>query len=233
MANAPINLSMNNFLSKLNALGSVAKSCRFAVRIVLNGELVRRLPLSSQLEDMTYVCDAVEFPGRGFGVTNVRYYGAGQVMPNNTEYGPANISLICTENSFQRQFFDDWQYLINPTTNFNFYYPKQYYCDIEIYQFSEYAQGAGTFRRGETTFTQAAMAKTPKVLYQWKLYDCWPTFVNPQQVTWADNSDVLRLQVTMAYRYWDRPDKRLDISGITPPAQSNPAAALLTQVVSK
>jgi hypothetical protein len=44
---------------------------------------------------------------------------------------------------------------------------------------------------------------TPQPIYAWKIKKAWPVMVNPQQVTWAD-SDVLRLQVTFAYKNWER-----------------------------
>lgn len=209
--NSFANLTAADFLAKVNEVGGPAKSCRFAVRITMvdtGGEtnLLRGLPYQSKLKNLIYLCDAVEFPGRGFNVSNIRYYGAPQVVPNNVEYGPCNLSFICSNSGLERQFFDDWQQTINPTNSFNFYYPNQYYCDIEIFQFSEYTMGAKSMPPGTVqTFGQATLNKTPDLIYNWKLYKCWPTFVNPQQVTWADSSDILRLQVTFAYKYWDRP----------------------------
>ena len=138
-----------------------------------------------------------------FDATNIRYYGPGQQVPNNTDYGPCNLSLLCNHASLERQFFDDWQQIINPTSSFNYNYPDQYYCDIEIFQFSEYGPPAGLLPM--TGIAAPISWMSPQVIYNWRLYKCWPSFVNPQQVTWADNSDVLRLQVTLQYKYWDRP----------------------------
>ena len=41
--------------------------------------------------------------------------------------------------------------------------------------------------------------------YQWSLLRAYPMQVHPQAVTWADQ-DLLRLQVSFAYKYWDRPN---------------------------
>lgn len=206
------NLRVSDFLAKINEIGGPAKSCRFAVRIVPAGRdnLLRRLPYASRLSNLIYVCDAVEFPGRAFSVNNIRYYGPGQQLPGNVEYGPCNLSFICSNSGIERQFFDDWHQTINPSNTYNFNYPNQYYCAIDIFQFSEYTIGAGSVAPGtpisfEQTSVPTPFNRTPGMIYNWRLYKCWPTFVNPQQVTWADDSDVLRLQVTLTYKYWDRP----------------------------
>ena len=183
-SNPPRNLRMSDIEAAINGAGPLAKSCRFAVMITPTTNL-------SVPNDLMYMCESVEFPGRGFDVTQIRYYGPSQVMPNNTMYNTANMQFLCRTMSPERQFFDDWMDYINPTTNFNFEYPDNYYASVNIYQFAEY--GADT------------KATDPIATYGWKLHKAWPTLVNPQQVTWADG-DILRLQVTFAYKYWDRPD---------------------------
>ena len=71
MANAPGVLSIQTFRSELDRLGQVAKSARFAVRIIPQGSdnLLTRLSYSNQIPYLLYVCDSAEFPGRGFNVT--------------------------------------------------------------------------------------------------------------------------------------------------------------------
>lgn len=235
VSNKPTNLSIQNFLSKVNSLGGPAKGCRFAVRITPReygtSNLLNLLPYSRKLNDLTYVCDAVEFPGRGFGVTNFRYYGPTQVSPSNSEYSPCNLSLLCHNSGFERQFFDDWQNIVNPIDTFNFNYPKEYYCDVEIFQLSEYAAAAPASVR-QTTFEQISAIKTPEVIYNWKLQMAWPTLVSPQQVTWAETADVLRLQVTLAYKYWSRPGNETFYSRTSNEIR-NPAADLLTNYISR
>jgi len=194
MANTPGTLSIQTFRSELDRLGQVAKSARFAVRIIPQGSnnLLMGLSYSNQIPYLLYVCDSAEFPGRGFNVTTTRYYGPEINVPNNTMYGPTfNLSFICRTNSLERQFFDDWQDTINPLNTYNYNYPKQYYCAVEVYQFSEYA----------------TQQKSYNSVYSWRYMNCWPNAVSPQQVTWADDN-VLRLGVSMVYKYWMRPEDK-------------------------
>jgi len=196
--NIPINLNLNDLKSAADNAGQYAKSCRFVVRIgassLTGGSSI--LKIMNTTKDFIYMCEAVEFPGRGFDVTQIRYNGPSQVFPNNTMYNQASLSFICRTYSPERAFFDDWMDIINPTSSWNFEYADNYYSTIQIYQLAEFGQGLGTQQNAQIT---------PVATYGWTLNKAWPTLVNPQQVTWADQ-DILRLQVTFAYKYWDRPD---------------------------
>jgi hypothetical protein len=193
--NLPTQLTMNEFRSAADKAGQFAKGCRFVVRIQ-PPSVIDTLP-----EDLHLMCEAVEYPGRGFNVTETRYYGPSQSFPNNTMYNTANMSFLCRTKSPERFFFDEWMEFINPTTSFNFAYPQEYWSRIQIFQLAEYGvspPGSSSRRMNVTT------RLTPQATYGWTLHKAWPTLVNPQQVSWADN-DILRLQVTFSYKYWDRP----------------------------
>lgn len=206
--NPPSQLELAKMISALDANNSVAKGCRFVVRINLSG-LLTQLSYAKEIGTLVYACDAAEFPGRGFQTTEVRYYGPKQMMPGNTTYGDGiNLSFICRSKSIERQFFDDWMDIINPPTSYHFKYPNQYYSDIEIFHFAEYGSYSNARTPAESIpgLPRNANPKNvyqPEALYGWKLYKAWPMAVSPQQVTWAE-TDILRLQVTFAYKNWKR-----------------------------
>ena len=125
-------LSMGRFRSVLDTGGSVAKGCRYIVAIK-PPTTIKSFP-----RELHYLCEAAEFPGRGFSVVQTRYYGPSQMFPVNSEYQPINLSFICRSDSQERRFFDDWLDVINPVDNFNFEYPEKYYSQIEVYQYAEY-----------------------------------------------------------------------------------------------
>jgi hypothetical protein len=197
------NISMDNFLGALSKLNYPARSCRFMVKIVPRSQN----PILKYGRDLHFVCDAAEFPGRGFNVTDVRYYGPSQTLPNNSMYSPTNLSFICRTDSLERQFFDDWMDYINPTTNYNFEYAENYYCDVFIYQFAEHSTKAPPVASDNINLMPVPRPDgfAPDIIYGWTLRRAWPMLVAPQQVTWADN-DILRLQVTFTYKHWDRED---------------------------
>lgn len=207
--NPPTQLDMEKMFSSLNANDSVAKGCRFIVRINLSAPLLQQLRYQDQITShLLYACESTEFPGRGFQTTEVRYYGPKQLMPNNTIYGEGiNMSFICRSTSLERQFFDDWMDIINPPTSYHFKYPNQYYTDIEIFHFAEYGSLrealVGESVRGIPRTANPQNKYTPEPIYGFKLLKAWPSLVAPQQVTWVD-ADILRLQVTFSYKNWTR-----------------------------
>lgn len=183
-------LDISRFKTVLDTGGSLAKTCRFIVAI--------RPPQSLKTfpRDLHYLCEAAELPGRGFSVVQSRTYGPSQVMPVNTEYQPLTLSFICRADSQERRFFDDWLNVINPVNNFNFEYPNNYYSEVDIYQYTEWGSPTGGGGR---------QRPTAHISYHWKLHRAWPTLIADQAVNWADQ-EYLRLSVTFAYKYWDRPN---------------------------
>lgn len=220
--NPPSQLDMEKMFSSLNANDSVAKGCRFIVRINLSAPLLQQLGYQDQvMNHLLYACDTAEFPGRAFQTTEVRYYGPKQMMPNNTVYGEGlNLGFICRSTTLERQFFDDWMDIINPPTSYHFKYPDQYYTDIEIFHFAEYGAGitntdgreitlpggpdiATNSNRGIPRTANPQNRYTPEPIYGFKFFKSWPLIVSPQQVTWTD-TDILRLQVTFSFKNWTR-----------------------------
>jgi hypothetical protein len=196
ISNAPKNLTMLDFNSKINSLGAVAKQCRFMVRISPSNpnNLMAQLGYNLLFGELSYLCESTELPGRGSEIGETRYYGPPIQFPYNTKYSnEISMSFICRGDSFERQLFDDWVGVINPINNFNFNYPERYYCTVDVFQLSEAP-------------ASAIGATAPKATYMWSLQKAWPAQVNPQPVTWADN-DVLRLSVSFIYQYWTRPGR--------------------------
>lgn len=211
--NAPAKLSSADFYSAVNNLGGPAKQCRFAVRILPVGtdNIINNVGYSPFMRDMVMVCESADLPGRGFDFMEARYYGPSFNLPRNSKYSTADLTFICRTESFERQLFDDWLEIINPSNIWDFNYPKQYYSMIQIFQFAEYGKPAAIAQQIDpnrrTMKTPSEVEHFP--VYQWNLYQAWPVEVRPQPVTWAD-VDILKLTVTFSYRYWSRPGRDTD-----------------------
>lgn len=207
--NSPSNLSILDLSSYINTLGGPAKQCRFAIRIMPSGSsnILTKIGYNNFIKDMTYLCEATELPGRGFDIASARYYGPSINFPRNSKYAEGiDMTFLCRTESFERQMFDDWMEVINPSNIYDFNYAKDYYAEIQIFQFAEYNKNS----QGQSPGT----VKAPTATYAWSLHKAWPMVVNPQPVTWADN-DILRLSITFAYQSWTRPGRD------TPAGQGN------------
>ena len=189
------NLTMNDVKAVNSRYGGLAKSARFAVRIN-PARLHLTRGYGAFLRDFTYLCEAAELPGRGFMSLDVRYYGPNQKLPFQTQYEDTTMTFLCRSESYERQFFDDWMEMINPSNSFDFSYRSDYETTIEIIQLAEYGTVTGV---GPNTTT----SKAPKETYRITLFNAYPTLINPQPVTWADDQ-VQRLAVTFTYHKWRR-----------------------------
>ena len=201
--NQPTNLRMTDFYAYAGKFQSLAKSSRFAVRIIPSGNnsLLRRFGYSSFMRDFTYLCESAEFPGRGFMNADVKgYYGPDFKVPFQTEYQETAMSFICRADSFEREFFDDWMEIINPTRTFDFSYKDDYVCQIEMFQFSDVGRRTPSTVQNDSEFTE------PLATYAWTFHDAYPILVNPQPVTWADDN-FQRLAVNFTFTKWTRKNR--------------------------
>lgn len=187
----PERLDLSTFRSYINDFGGPAQACRFGVRILPQGDtllsIIQSEDDSAVINDLFYLCESAEYPGRGFMNIDNRHYGPNFKLPYQSVYEDITLTFLCRGDSRERQFFDNWQYLINPTQSFNFSYRTEYRSQIEVYQIDEHNVST----------------------YQYKLHEAYPVLVNSQQLTWADDQ-FLRLSVTFTYTWWTRPD--MDIS---------------------
>lgn len=200
ISNPPKNLTMLDMRAKMDLLGGPAYNCRFAIRILPAGGTDNFLSSSGYtniLDDITYLCESVNFPGRGFDFMEARYYGPSQILPYNTKYSnELTLTMLTRSKAYERQLFDDWMEVINPTNTFDFNYASTYYSKIQVFQLGIAASGSD----------KQVPPTAPEAMYLWECHQAYPISVNEQAVTWADN-DVLRLQVTFTYRYWNRPGR--------------------------
>lgn len=209
--NQPTNLRMSDFYAYSSSYKSLAKSSRFAVRIVPSGNssVLRRLGYTSFMREFTYLCESAEFPGRGFMNADVKgYHGPDFKVPYQTEYQETAMTFLCRAESFERQFFDDWMEIINPTNTFDFAYKDDYVCEIEMFQFSEGGRRTVTEPNREDSFPSPTSNEftEPVATYAWTFQDAYPILVNPQPVTWADDN-FQRLAVNFTFTKWIRKNR--------------------------
>lgn len=187
--NAPRDLDMLTFMSISNKYGSLMKSGRFAVRIIPVGSLLSNVNNTSIAQDLTYICEATDFPGRSLMNMDLRYYGPNQKLPFQSVYDDITMTFICRSQSMEREFFDDWMQIINPTTHFDFTYRNEYVSRIEMYHYSDVADDDNDF--------------TPT--YKITLENAYPLAILPQPLMWGDNQ-IQKLLVGMTFTKYYRDD---------------------------
>jgi hypothetical protein len=213
--NPPTQLDMNKFWATMDGNDGIVSAARFIVRLTpVNGigtnNWLLQNGFSAIMNDLTYLCDSAELPGRAFDTFSYRYYGPTHQVPFVTHYEDIDLTFICRQNMRERAFFDDWMELINPTNSYDFNYKDDYSCNITIFQLGE-----GNSSDENATYPEANYAYTVKKAY--------PIIVNSAPMTWADQN-ILRVAVKFThmgvYRpYRDMKPQGFDLEASTSPTQ--------------
>jgi hypothetical protein len=155
-----------------------AKVCRFGVRLGRPALMTASI-VNSMLRDMTLLCEAAEYSGKGLQTVDARYYGPQQKFPFNIQFNDLNLTILMRRDMQERLFFDYWMNLINPSNSYDFNYRDDYSCPVEIFAFDE----------------------TGEAVYYQKLDKAYPIQVSPTQTMMADDQ-IARLTVTLTFVRW-------------------------------
>ncbi len=191
----PEDLTMNDFLSYSDKGGGLVKSCRFASRITPSGELTKRF--GNTFRELVYLNETIDFPGRAFVNMDVRYYGPSHKLPFQTQYEDLVMGFLCRADSVERELFDAWMELINPSTTFDFNYRDDYRATVDIFSFADYNTETGEDATG------------PVAKYNFTILNAYPILINPQPVTWSDDN-FLRLIVNFTYTHWITQENKMN-----------------------
>ena len=189
VSNPPSDLTMRDLQAVSSAYGGLARSCRWVARIIPQGEYLVKAGYTDFMKQLPYLCEVAEMPGRTFMNIGHSYYGPDFKIPFQSVYEDITMTFLCRTQSYERQFFDDWMEIINPTNLWDFNYRDQYMAEIQVYQLAD--------------FGTSAAATAPAAMYMWSLYQAFPIVVNAQPVTWADDA-IQRLTVSFTYDHWSR-----------------------------
>jgi len=166
--------SINDFLSSFQ--NDLARTNRFDVSIPIPLTLVQYRNIAQQL---TFRCENANLPGRTLNTTEQKIYNIVEKFPSQTSYQDMDLTFLVSGDMSEKQFFDAWIELINPSTNYNFKYKGDYSTSIIINQYDV-----------NNTLT-----------YTIELVDAFPIAVNQMDLDWS-NDGIHKLTVVFAYTYW-------------------------------
>ena len=166
--------SITNFISSFQ--NDLARPNRFDVNIPIPLTLIQYRNISQRL---TFRCENANLPGRTISTTDQKIYNIVEKFPNQTTYQDMDMTFIVGGDMAEKQFFDAWLELINPTTNFNFKYKGDYSTSITVNQYDI----------------------NNNLTYTIELIDAYPIAVNQLDLDWS-NDGYHKLSVVFAYTYW-------------------------------
>jgi hypothetical protein len=156
----------------------VARPNRFDVSISCPLVL---LPYVSTARNLTYRCETAQLPGRTFA-TMEQKIGSNPIekYPYLTTYSDIDLTFIMDDDMKQKNYFDLWLELINPSFTYNYQYKSNYASVITINQYDVSNQ-----------LTQSVA-----------LYDAYPISTTQLDLDWSANDAYHKQVVTFAYTRW-------------------------------
>ena len=166
---------LNDFIAQVKT-GSIARNNRYTVMFGPPKELKVEQRL---LENILLFCDQVQLPGLNFSTVQNRTFGEFREVPYEKLFDNISMSFYVDQSMQVKGLFDDWINTIQDQSTRTFGYYKDYITDMTI----------------EVQDTQ------DRIRYQVTLWECYPKTIGSIQLDYA-NKDIMKMQVTMQYKYW-------------------------------
>ena len=183
---------ITKFMSKVDALGGIARKNRFSVQITPPTTLVSDVNAAT----INFLASAVAFPARAFGTTTYRSGGRfGLDVPYETTYEAVTLTMLNTNNHAPRKFWSSWfNHIMKVDSprlgqNYNMSYYKKYIGRITISHYSE-----------DVDFENPSMAG-----YRVTLHDAWPSTLSAIEMGWED-TELGSFTVEVKYSRWTEDD---------------------------
>ena len=171
-----------------NAIGNLVRPNLFNATINGYSKIVGGRPGTLPNIDNTFKfrCEKAELPGRTLATTEDAVgSGPSLKLPYDVTYNDMTLSIICSTDMLEREFFEDWMDRIIGRGGRSNAGLVSYYDD--------YAWGV--------TLTVEQLDEAGKPLIAYTLNDIYPTALTPMNASWEETNTYQRFGVTLAYRY--------------------------------
>ena len=178
------------------------------------------------------ICTAVSLPGRGFATADQSIYGFERKVPYFNTYNPLQCTFVTPIDKLGfnvgHRYFQKWQDRISNTQTlagkgagysgygggfgnyslvpgaFDMSFPKDYYAEAEIWQFSHLEMRNTTAPL--IVDGKPGPAPPPEMYRQISLrhrfFELYPVSVEATGLNWGENDSFTQLTVTFNYSYW-------------------------------
>ena len=169
---------INNFLSEFHSDNGYALPSRY--------EVIITSPAAGDARKVSMRCEALDLPGRALNTSvDSNMYGiAPEIVDGITFGGTLSMSFQASSDLEERVFFESWQEEAWDRGTWNVKYYKDYIKDIDIYVLD-----VQNTRR-----------------YGIRIRDCFPKEIGPSSFDAGPAGDIIKIPVTMQYRYWETLD---------------------------
>ena len=126
-------------------------------------------------------CESIEFPGRNLDTTeDTNLYGPMRSIVNGYSYGDVTATFQMSNDLREKTFFETWQRLAFDNRSWNVEYYDMYTGSLDIHQLDQ----------------------NNRKRYGVQLIECFPKTIAAIPLSASPASEISKLSVTFAYRYW-------------------------------
>lgn len=192
--------NINDFKTNIEDYGYL-KTNLFEVYIqpppIMFGNMLNSGGNLSQLNELsdlqTFRIDQVRTPGISLASADVSRYGAGptQKQPFNAQFNEISFSVLCDDQALIWEYWYNWirsVYEFNGTESSNF---------GEANRFATYLS---EYKSNYSTMMQIVMYdQEGNTVQRINLYDAFPTAMKDVPLAWADDGNMIKIDVSIAY----------------------------------
>ena len=149
-------------------------------------DVIITTPAAGNPRTVSMRCESIELPGRSLNTSpDTNMYGVQPEIVDGVLFGGAiAMAFQASADLEERVFFESWQEMAWDRETWNVMYYRDYVKDIDIYLLDVKDQ-----RR-----------------YGVRLKECFPKEIGAINLTYETASDIIKLPVTMQYKYWETLD---------------------------
>lgn len=132
-------------------------------------------------EHLSMLIDQCNLPGLSIMTNEMRTFGELREVPYGITYPPVQISAIVDNTSSTKLYFEDWANAVFNRNTRTLGYYDNYKRDVVI----------------------QLLNKNDELIHEVKLIEAYPKTISDIALDYS-NRDIIRLQVSLAFRYWER-----------------------------
>ena len=176
---------LSDFVAEYNTNSSYALPSQYEVMITspdINPRLNRKVGLR---------CESIDLPGRSLNTsTDANMYGiAPEIVDGITFGGTLSMTFQSSADLEERIFFESWQERAWDRKTWNVGYYEDYVEEMQIYILD---------RNGNRR-------------YGIQMFECFPKEIGPSSLSYGSGSEIIKIPITMQYKYWDTLDTNRQI----------------------
>ena len=182
--------NLTDFRSSFSKGGEPASPANYEVSVTRKA----RLGFGNSTSNLTmekllpFRCISCSLPGKMMSTTDRTTYGPNRKIVTSTLYQDVTFSFIVSDDKKELDYFDKWQNFIvdnnvdssSSANNHDVRYYDEYIGDIKI----------------------SHLDKQNKIKYIISLLEAYPISVEEIPLSWENNNEFIRVNVTVAYRNW-------------------------------